>query len=92
MENGFNLNKLDIHTEDQFRDMLKIAGKVVQCSWFIGAIRHKTDQRWVPIIMFGDDDNKAFAHAFEVRGGGAEIAAFVSRLQAVQRNCDRGNF
>ena len=24
MENGFNLNKLDIHTEDQFRDTKRL--------------------------------------------------------------------
>jgi len=92
MENGFDLKKLDIHTEEQFRDMLKLAGRTVQCSWYIGAIRHKSDGRWVPIVMFGDEDKKEFAHAFELRGGGAEIAAFVARLQAVQRKCDGGDF
>lgn len=85
------LDKIDIHTEEDFKRYLQMAGKTVECSWFIGAVRHKKDGRWVPLIMFVDEDRFEFAHAFELRAGGAEIEAFCARLKAIGWKCDEAN-
>lgn len=86
-----NIFNLDVHSEEDFRNVLALAGKTIECSWFIGAVRHKDDGRWVPVIMFADEDKKEFAFAFELRGGGAETEAFCSRLKAVGWKCDAKN-
>lgn len=86
-----NIKKLDVHNEEDFRNYLDLAGKTISCSWFIGAVRHRSTMRWTPIIMFGDEDHKNFCYAFELNGGGAEIEAFIGRLRAVSQRCDSGN-
>jgi hypothetical protein len=86
-----NTNTLDVHSADDFRKLLSLAGKTIECSWFIGAIRHRSDGRWVPVIMFADEDHKKFSYAFEIRGGGAECEAFCSRLKKVGWECDELN-
>lgn len=86
-----DIKKLDVHNEEDFRKFLNLAGRTIECSWFIGAIRRKSDGRWKPIIMFGDEDNKKFCYAFEISGGGAEVEAFIGRLRAVSQRCDTGN-
>ncbi len=88
---SIDLSKLDIHSEDDFKKVLDLAGKTIECSWFVGGIRHKSDGRWVPIIMFCDEDKKEFAYAFEIRGGGAEVEAFCARLKTVGWKCDKSN-
>lgn len=87
----FNSNNLDVHNEEDFRKFLDLAGKTIICSWFVGAIRHRSDGRWCPVIMFGDETYKKFCYAFEIRGGGAEIEALIGRLRAVSENCDSNN-
>lgn len=91
MSDKMDVRNLDIHSDQDFRDLLKLSGGPITCSWFVAAIRHHDDGKWVPILMFADEDKKEFAHAFELRCGGAEIAALVARLQAVQRTCDQRN-
>lgn len=86
-----NIKNLDVHNEDDFRYFLKLAGRTIECSWFIGAIRHHSDMRWVPLIMFGDETHKKFCYAFELNGGGAEIEAFIGRLRKVSEQCDSEN-
>lgn len=88
---SIDLSRLDIHSADEFQKVLDLAGKTIECSWFIGAIRHHSDGRWVPVIMFADEDKKEFAYAFEIRGGGGEVEAFCSRLKAVGWKCDSSN-
>lgn len=86
-----DISKLDIYSEDDFRKYLNIARKTIECSWFVGALRHKSDGRWVPIIMFADGDDHKFSYAFEIRGGGAEIEALIGRLRKVSEKCDLEN-
>lgn len=86
-----NLRNLDIHNEDDFRAVLAHAGKTISCSWFIGAIRHRSEGRWNPLIMWSDETNNEFSYAFELEGGGAEIEAFISRLRKVSQVCDARN-
>lgn len=88
---NFNPSKLDIHSEDDFRKALDLAGKTIECSWFIGAVRHKNDGRWVPLILFADEDNNEFAYAFKLSGGGAEVEAFCARLKEIGWKCDEDN-
>lgn len=85
------IHRLDVHSANDFNEFLQLAGRTISCSWFIGSIRHHSDNRWVPVIMFADEDQKGFAYAFEIRGGGAEIEAFCSRLKSVGWKCDRDN-
>lgn len=87
----FNPKALDVHNEDDFRKFLDLAGKTIICSWFVGAIRHRSDGRWCPVIMFGDETRKKFCYAFEIRGGGAEVEAFINRLRLVSEKCDSNN-
>ena len=86
-----DVSKLDIHNEQDFRDFLKLAGKTIECSWFVAAIRHHSDGKWVPVLMFGDEDKKEFAYAFELRAGEAECIALAARIREVGRTCTARN-
>jgi len=86
-----NIGNLDIHSEEDFRNVLKRAGRTIECSWFIGMIRHRSVGRWVPILVFSDEDKKEFSYAFQLSGGGAECEAFCSRLRRIGWKCDNEN-
>lgn len=86
----FSPTRLDVHSPAEFQAALDRAGRVITCSWFIGAIRHRSDMKWVPVIIFADEDGNQFSYAFELRGGEPEIAAFNKRLRDVQLRCTQG--
>ncbi len=89
---SFDKKNLDVHSEERFREILKLAGNTIECSWFIGGIRYRRgDNRWVPLIMFADEQQERFAYAFTMSGGRAEVAAFCKRLIDVVEKCEIDN-
>ena len=72
-----------ILTAEGFKELVHRAGKVVMCSWALGWVHFKSDDRWTPIIVFHDSDKidrKGFSYCFGMES--------LEELRALARTID----
>ena len=66
-------------TGGQFKVLLERCGQIYNCSWAIGVVRHDMTGKSRPVLVFHDETNKAFAHAFSFASAD-ELQELVNRL------------
>lgn len=77
--------------EKKFRRVLTKAGKSIECSWGVAAIRDRKTGELQTVLMFNDDDNESFAYAFAFTHR-EEVAMLCTNLMQAADKIHRGEF
>jgi hypothetical protein len=72
--------KVDAITTTESRRALTLAGKTISCAWTILTVHRKSTDDWSTILIFFDQDNWRFAHAFEIESA-EELEVLAERLR-----------
>jgi hypothetical protein len=83
--------KRNAWTEQDFRKAITQAGHMIHCSWGVVGLRSRTTGEIVTALIFRDDDNGEFAHAFEFRSM-EEITFLCRDLMIMGERIEKGEF
>jgi hypothetical protein len=75
----------------KFQEVLKRAGKSVECSWGVAGIRDRKTGHMQTVLMFNDDDKNSFAYAFGFSTE-EEVAVLCVDLMKMAVKISKGEF
>lgn len=91
IEDGIDVEKGKYeHTEAEIVDAFHRAGKIISCAHAVFPVRSRSKNKWFPVIVFWDQDNKSFHHAFALESK-EEILSIAGKLMGCLEDVERRN-
>lgn len=78
------------HRETAIVEHFYRARKTIQCAHSVFPVRQRSTGRWFPILMFFDQDNKSFSHAYRLEDE-KQLANLITLLYGCWTECRRRN-
>lgn len=77
--------------EAKFREVLKRAGRTIQCSWGVAGIRDKKTGEMQTVLLFDDEEHGQFSYSFSFSHR-EEVAMLCTNLMQMADKIHKGKF